>query len=70
ITKEDISYARNGNDLLIHVAGETNSVTVSNMFTGDVLTQHIDAIEYDGGQISLTEIKETLLRGTDGNDFL
>ncbi|MDK4633465.1 calcium-binding protein, partial [Kingella kingae] len=70
VSKDAISYKRNGNDLIIRVSGEQNSITVSNMFAGDVLTQHIDAIEYDGGQISLAEIKETLLRGTDGNDFL
>ena len=70
VSKDAISYKRNGNDLIIRVSGEQNSITVSNMFAGDVLTQHIDAIEYDGGQISLTEIKETLLHGTDGNDFL
>ena len=70
VSKDAISYKRNGNDLIIRVSGEQNSITVSNMFAGDVLTQHIDAIEYEGGQISLAEIKETLLRGTDGNDFL
>ncbi|MDK4595617.1 calcium-binding protein, partial [Kingella kingae] len=70
VSKDAISYKRNGNDLIIRVSGEHNSITVSNMFAGDVLTQHIDAIEYEGGQISLAEIKETLLRGTDGNDFL
>lgn len=70
VNKEGISYTRHGTDLVIHVAGESNSITVSNMFAGDVLTQHIDAIAYDGGEIGLAEIKETLLRGTDGNDFL
>lgn len=70
VSKDAISYTRNGNDLVIRVAGETNSITISNMFQGDVLTKHIDAIEYDGGEITLAEIKAELLRGTDGNDFL
>ena len=70
VSKDAVSYTREGDDLIIRVAGEANSITVVKMFAGDVLSRHIDAIEYEGGQITLTEIKETLLRGTDGNDVL
>ena len=70
VSKDAVSYTREGDDLIIRVAGEANSITVAKMFAGDVLSRHIDAIEYEGGQITLAEIKETLLRGTDGNDVL
>ena len=66
----DINYERQGESLVIRVAGETGTITVRDMFAGDGLTKHIDQIILKDGVITLSDIKKELLKGTDNNDTI
>ncbi|UZA13488.1 calcium-binding protein [Moraxella bovis] len=66
----DINYERQGESLVIRVAGESGTITVRDMFAGDELTKHIDQIILKDGVITLSDIKKELLKGTDNNDTI
>ena len=71
IGAEDIALERNGNHLRIVLKEGGDSITVNNMFAGDVFTHHIDRITFeDGTVLSLSDITAALIKPTAGNDHL
>ncbi len=66
--RADISYERQKDSLIIHVAGEAGTITVRDMFAGDESTKHIDQIILKDGAVALSDIKTELLKGTNKDD--
>lgn len=71
IAAEQVSFKREGDNLHIQAAGH-GRITVQSFFENDGAGGHqIESVRFaDGTAISLAQIKEAVLKGTDGDDVL
>ncbi len=74
ITTANIRLARDGNDLIVSIDGESDTLRIVGMFAADNLGNRMAEIEsfhFDGGAVwTRTEIQQNLLQGTSGADTL
>jgi Ca2+-binding RTX toxin-like protein len=72
INPSDIVLTRSGNDLLLAISGTTDTLLVQGYFNGDGAGGYaVDEIRFaDGTNWSIDNVKEKLLQGTEGNDYL
>jgi len=72
INPSDIVLTRSGNDLFLAISGTTDTLLVQGYFNGDGASGYaVDEIRFaDGTNWSIDNVKEKLLQGTEGNDYL
>jgi Ca2+-binding RTX toxin-like protein len=72
ITPTDITVQRSTNDLILIITGTTDSLRVSNYFTGDATTAYaIENIQFSDNTIwNIETIKSKALIGSNANDIL
>ena len=73
ITLSDLGFSREGDDLVISVAGPADSVRIENQFQRDALYRWHDVETFafaDGGTIDVAQIQQILLAGSPGDDLI
>ena len=71
ISPNDITLRRSGDDLLLSIAGASDTVMVSNWFFSEAGDYQIEHIQFADGTIwDATVIKQMVLQGTSGDDIL
>ncbi|WP_457642393.1 calcium-binding protein [Persephonella sp.] len=69
ITKDNIKFVKEGEDLVIKIENATDSIRISGWFADG--EPGIDELQFsDGSKLTSTDIQKIGFHGTDGNDYL
>ena len=71
VLPEDVIVRRNGEDLVLSIEGESDTLTVGNWFYDEAGQWQVERIQFADGTVwDVAEIKQRLLQGTPDDDTL